>query len=90
MLSKQDKTDITVILKGQLDPIKTDINQLKTDVNILKTDVSQLKTGVNQLQKDLKKVKKDTGYMVGVLDREILTDRKRIKKLEESANLSLT
>ncbi len=73
-----NKTDLSQIQKA----VRTETKQIvKQELTPLKKDVKTLKSGVLGMKRTM-------GVMLDVLDREDVTIRKRVERLEEHAGIS--
>jgi len=97
MLTNDDLQAIKGIVKDEVDPLKKELEEhgkmLQSHGKLLKSHGKMLQSHSKLLQshgKLLRSLKKDQDIMLTMLDREQVSQKKRIKKIEEHLGFSPT
>jgi len=95
MLTKNDLLEIKKEIKSEVDPLrkdlqvlKSDVTEIKKDVEGLKSDVTDIKKDVEGLKSDVTEIKKDVKVLISFFDRQHVTLRKRVDKIEDHLGLT--
>lgn len=88
MFTEEQLNQLREVIKAETEPLKQGVQGLRQDMQEVKTRLDSAEKTQRDMKRILTRVAKDVKYISGSYDERIISNRRRIERLEEHTGIN--